>query len=197
VRPARGAPETGRAERLFLAVTIPSEVRDAIRDALPRSLPGRPVRPEHWHLTLRFLGDSDAARRASLSELLEQAAALGRLGQDFTVRFAGLGAFPTPERARVLWLGASEGASECEALAARVEEIVRAAGFPAERRAFSAHLTLSRLDPPRGVQALVARAVSVATPLAVRAVTLVRSELTPAGPRYTPVTRAQLSAAAG
>src|SRR3989304_4482709 len=58
-------------------------------------------------------------------------------------------------RARVLWRGAGGGERESAALAARVERIVGAAGFVAERRAPSAHLTLSRLDPPRPLGSLL------------------------------------------
>lgn len=180
--PAR--PRAAPAERLFLAVPIPGDVRDAIRLALPPKLPGRVVRPEHWHLTLRFLGDATAATRETLAGALARAAEGSALGDAFTLRFANLGAFPSAARARVLWLGASEGARECEALAERVEAVVRAAGFGPAVRAFGAHLTLSRLDPPRSVAPLVARPTEVAAPLEVRAVALYRSDLTPQGPRH-------------
>src|SRR3989304_2425355 len=83
-------------------------------------------------------------------ERLAPAAAQGALGATFVLRFGVLGAFPKGRaRARVLWLGAVEGEREFAALADRVERIVGAAGFVAERRAPSAHLTLSRLGPPR------------------------------------------------
>lgn len=174
-----------KPERLFLAVAIPSDVREAIRAVLPTNLPGRAVRPEQWHLTLRFLGATDAALRDALSESLSRASAHGELGRPFTLRFGGLGAFPTPQRARVLWLGAVEGAEEFASLAGHVERVVSAAGFAAERRAPSAHLTLARLDPPRPLGALLDQQVDVSVPLAVRAVTLFRSELLPQGPRHT------------
>lgn len=173
-----------KPERLFLAVSFPSDVREAIRAALPATLPGRVVRPEHWHLTLRFLGDTDGARRDALGELLARASAQGELGASFTMRFGRLGAFPAAARARVLWLGTVEGTREFAALVDRVERVVSAAGFAAGRRAPSAHLTLSRLDPPRPVGALLERRVDVPAPLAVRAVSLYRSELTREGPRH-------------
>jgi len=179
------SPPAEKLERLFLAVSIPPDVREAIRAALPAALPGRPVRPEHWHLTLRFLGDTDAARRDALGERLAHASAHGALGATFVLRFGVLGAFPKGRaRARVLWLGAVEGEREFAALADRVERIVGAAGFVAERRAPSAHLTLSRLDPPRPLGALLGRQVDVAAPLAVGAVALYTSELTREGPRH-------------
>lgn len=187
--PAQAVP----AERLFLAVPIPGGVRDAIRAVLPPKLPGRVVRPEHWHLTLRFLGDTDATMRDALGELLARASAREELGHCFAIRFGGLGAFPRAHRARVLWLGVVEGAQEFAALAARVERIVGVAGFAVARRAPSSHLTLSRLDPPRPLGALVEERVVVPVPLAVRAVSLFRSELTPRGPRHTRLLDAALA----
>ena len=188
--PARSP--SARGERLFLAVAIPAGVREAIRAALPPGLPGRLVRPERWHLTLRFLGNVDAHRRDALSDSLTAAAGRGELGSAFALRFAGLGAFPSARRARVLWLGTTDGAAECEAVAERVERVVRSAGFPPERRAFSAHLTLSRLDPPRSLASVLQRAVDVAAVLGVDAVSLYRSAPTPHGARYDLVMRAPL-----
>lgn len=175
--------------RLFLAVALPDPVRDALRSAIgttfPEGVPGRAVPPESWHLTLRFLGDTapDAASR------LTRSLAAADLGAPFDLAFASLGAFPRPERAAVIWVGVASGAPELVTLARRVEQCVRDAGFAAEHRPFSAHLTLSRLRPPANVAPLLARPTGAPIRMRVREVVLYRSHLGGGPARYEAVAR--------
>src|SRR3954467_775574 len=121
----RGGPEVamdgGRVGRLFVGIPFPAELREGLeaylRGAIGERLPGRPVPPANWHLTLRFLGDTHAFRyRPFLADLREMDA-----GPAFELSLAGLGAFPRAARATVLWIGVSDGAAELRALAAKVE----------------------------------------------------------------------------
>jgi len=180
----------GRRERLFLAVPLPEEVRDRIRQGIPRPLPGLRTRPEQWHLTLRFLGDTEPGRKTLLIGEMEGAA----LGGTFPLRFGGLGAFPRPERARVLWLGIDRGEAELSRLQERVERITRAAGFPHESRPYHPHLTLSRLRPPSPVADLIERAEGPSVPMEVREVVLYRSHLGEGPARHEALRRFPLSA---
>ena len=65
--------------RLFIAVTIPEEIKAKIQEAqgeLRRALPERAVRwtrREQFHLTMRFLGDVEAARVEALEDMMRQA----------------------------------------------------------------------------------------------------------------------------
>lgn len=180
----------GGTERLFLAVELPDDARGRLvahlRDALgARALPGRAVAPASWHLTLRFLGDTPPAQRADVVRAMAEAAP----GAAFTLGFGGLGAFPRPARATVLWLGVEEGAEPLGALAAVAEEAARRAGFAAEVRPFSAHLTLSRIRPARDVRPLLERVPPFRERIRVDAVVLFRSHLGPGGARYEAVER--------
>jgi 2'-5' RNA ligase len=102
----------------------------------------------------------------------------------FSVRWAGLGAFPRPQRATVLWLGADRGAEESARLADRVEEAVEAAGFAAEERPFKAHLTLSRIRPHQDVSALLEHVAPLEVSMPVDRVVLYESHLGRGGARY-------------
>ena len=170
--------------RLFLAAPLTEDARHAIaahlRGSLAHPLPGRPVRPENWHLTLRFLGDVD---EAGTDWVIREVDAAER-GPAFTVRWGSLGAFPRPRRATVLWLGLERGAEEAERLAAVVEEAVEAAGFAPEDRPFRSHMTLSRLRPDQDVTAVLDAVPPVGLAMAVERVVLYRSHLGPGGPRY-------------
>ena len=173
-----------RVGRLFLGVPLSDPLRDALgehlRRALPGGIPGRPVVAANWHLTLRFLGDTDAEQHRRLVEALEKAP----LGPRFSIAFGGLGAFPRASRAGVLWVGVDEGAAELKRVAALAEDAARQAGFPAEKKPFSPHLTISRLNPPRDVEPAVAAAPAFGGRMEVEGIVLFRSHLGSGPPRY-------------
>lgn len=183
--------DTEAGGRLFVGVSIPDSLRDGLRRHLEATvddrLPGRAVPPENWHLTLRFLGTTDADRHGRL------AAGLRRIAMPaFELSLAVLGAFPRPARANVLWIGVGGGASELRALAAAVEAVAVAAGFAPEPMAYSPHLTLSRLRPPADVRPLVERTPPLGGRMTVDEFVLFRSHLRSPAPRYEVVERYRL-----
>jgi RNA 2',3'-cyclic 3'-phosphodiesterase len=100
---------------------------------------------------------------------------------------SGLGAFPSPARPRVLWAGVAEGAEAAGVLAGRIDAALTPLGFDRERRPFSAHVTLGRVRTPRA-QPRLAGALAVGGPAGRQRVThvsLMRSDLSPRGARYT------------
>jgi len=103
------------------------------------------------HLTLKFLGEIETARVASLTAALQ---ALGRF-DPFEVEVKGFGFFPDARRPRVLWAGLEAPAALGE-LAARVEAALEELGFGRENRPFKPHLTLARFERPHAKPALTA-----------------------------------------
>jgi RNA 2',3'-cyclic 3'-phosphodiesterase len=170
--------------RLFLAIPLTDEARHAIvhhlKSHLAHPLPGRPVRPELWHLTLRFLGEVDEVGSDRVVREVDAA----DLGPAFEVRWSTLGAFPRPRRANVLWLGVDRGEAEASRLAAMVEEALEGAGFDPEDRPFRSHLTLSRIRPDQDVTATLDAVPALGMTMPVARVVLYRSHLGPGGPRY-------------
>ncbi|MCU1428698.1 MAG: 2-5 ligase [Actinomycetia bacterium] len=140
--------------RAFVAVVPPPAVLDAVDDAVTTisgSIPpgGRFTSRDQHHLTLQFLGnhaDVDAAGAA-----LEPLAV--RRGD---VRLGGAGAFPSPRHARVLWVGATEGAALLTQLAGAVGALLVPLGFEPESRPYHPHLTLARWKSPTDVRGAVA-----------------------------------------
>ena len=165
--------ESAKPERLFIGVPVTSDARDAIMRALPKSLPGKVVLPQNWHFTLRFLGPTTLTARQSIVDRLSAA----KPGRGFQVRLGELGAFPKPRRAPILWLGVTRGAEQLSELAAIAEDAARHAGFAAEARGFTPHLTLSRVDPPQDITALLARNHRYDVKMPVTALVLYRSPL--------------------
>jgi len=144
------------------------------------------VAPENLHLTLKFLGSVDETGLAALTSALTSAVT-GLAAFDAEVR--GLGAFPTPTRPRVVWAGIAAGAPALVDVAGRVEAALAALGFPPDERPFSPHVTLGRVRQPGRAPAL-AGALAAGAGRAfgrtrVGRVSLMRSDLSPRGARYT------------
>jgi len=175
-------------ERLFIGVPLTDDARRAIVRSLPKSLPGKPVPPENWHFTLRFLGSTSTEARDQIVERLESATC----GSPFTIRFSELGAFPNPKRARILWLGIDEGAERLIQLAAIAEGTARSVGFAAETKPFKPHLTLSRIDPPVTVAKLLGSKPRFGTRMTVDSLILYRSHLGGGPARYEEVVKIRL-----
>lgn len=180
--------EVARPERLFIGVPVTPDARVAITRALPKTLPGKPVAADKWHFTLRFLGSTAAEARDQIITQLSNS----RFGASFQIRFSELGAFPDPRRARILWLGVSQGGERLSDLAAISEAVARNAGFAAESRRFTSHLTLSRIDPPQNITALLAQKHRYDIGMFVRELVLYRSRLGGSPARYEEVAKFEL-----
>jgi RNA 2',3'-cyclic 3'-phosphodiesterase len=179
------------AERLFVAVALPDATRTSLARSLPERLPGRRVQPEKWHFTLQFLGDvAPVTRDQLITELRNEA-----LGDSFVARLAGLGGFPRPEQARVLWIGVDRGAPNLTELAAVVARACSRIRLQVDERPYSPHLTLSRLDPPHDLRPLIAVTEFPPLEIDVSEVLLIRSVLGQGPPRYVPLARFPLRAA--
>jgi 2'-5' RNA ligase len=144
------------------------------------------VRPEAWHVTLRFLGRIEASRVAPLARRASRELAELR---PFALRLGPAELFPTPRRPRVVALGLAPQAPLAE-LAQALERAVAAEGFAREERPFRAHLTLGRVRE-RSFPAVDGIAAA-AEEFEVEEVVLFRSELLPSGARYTPLERVPL-----
>ena len=165
--------ESAKPERLFIGVPVTSDASAAITRALPKNLPGKLVAPEKWHFTLRFLGPTVQEARDKIIAKLSAAS----LNPAFQIRFGELGAFPNARRARILWLGVTRGEERLSDLAAIAEDAARSAGFAAEGKPFTPHLTLSRIDPPQSIAGLLAQRHSYKTEMNVTTLILYRSQL--------------------
>lgn len=168
--------------RLFLAVDLSVDDRSALATVLEPllPLPGRAVPPENWHVTLRFLGGTEDVTADRLLHALDDAPS----GGPFDIRLSGLGAFPKPQRASVLWMGIVDDDDRLAALNERCESAARAVGFEPEERPFHAHLTLSRVRPPEDVWAWLEMEPEFPRPIRVDAITLFETTFGGAGARY-------------
>jgi 2'-5' RNA ligase len=107
--------------------------------------------PEQWHLTLAF---SAAVPDRSIDELGDRLGRVAGRQRHFDLSVAGGGAFPDPDRARVLYarLAASdEAATALDRLAAACRSAMSGSGARVDGQRFRPHLTLGRLGRPAAV----------------------------------------------
>ena len=176
--------------RLFVAVNFPADVRQALwQSAEPlrrRDFPVKWVGADQVHVTLKFLGEVPEERLGELSEGLSGAA---RAARPFVLPLGGFGAFPSAERARVVWCGCG-AVPPLELLHHDVEQATAALGFPVEGRPFRPHVTLGRVrDDARrkdlAGMANVLDALSFTSEVTVQTVDLMQSTLGRNGATYT------------
>jgi 2'-5' RNA ligase len=170
--------------RLFVAADIPEEIRktlatatEPLMDQLPRA---RWVPPQNWHVTIKFLGSTWPRLLGWVRGSISAVAAEQR---PFASALTGLGVFPSPRRARVLWAGLDDPDQRFRGIARDLDSVLERE-FRKEKREFTPHLTVARFDPPIHVpEDALATTIQRAT-FAVDRLTLYRSFLQRPAPRY-------------
>lgn len=127
--------------RLFVALDLPWELREALLRLGGAGIPGaRWVAAENLHLTLRFIGETTG----HVAEDIDLALSALR-GRGFSLTLAGLGTFSKAGRSTALWVGVERN-PQLDHLQGKIETALQRTGLPAEKRRFTPHVTLARLD---------------------------------------------------
>jgi len=181
--------------RAFLAVEVSEEARGQVTALLAdlrarRGPQVRWVKPDVMHLTLVFLGEVPEGFIRSANERLAEV--LPGV-PSFGCRLAGLGAFPSPQRARVVWVGVDVGRDVLVSVQRQASRALERIGFQPERRPFSPHLTLGRLREPGDVSPLLDTRFA-SEEFSIGRVVLFRSTLRPQGPEYSVLHEYRLAA---
>jgi 2'-5' RNA ligase len=172
--------------RTFIAVDVSSgaiaRLQNEIASAAgwsPRDV--KPVEAQNFHFTLIFLGeksDSDVSKiKYKMSEIAFE---------PFALTYAGVGAFPKPSSARVVWVGVDQdGGQKLSTLANDVIAKMEELGFSADKP-FSPHMTIFRAKGrPVQISDIAAKyqGRTFGSDLIDR-VHLKKSDLSPSGPAY-------------
>jgi RNA 2',3'-cyclic 3'-phosphodiesterase len=180
--------------RCFIAIELPEELKRELAK-LQSQLKAANQASVKWvdtrgiHLTLKFLGNVDVNRIPAIVKTIAQS----RQGiAPFHLEVAGTGVFPGPKQPRVAWVGLRGDVQILLRLQERIESALVPLGFASEARSFTPHITLGRVRPEgqaiekqKLAQALISTRFEAITPLDVKAVDLIKSQLTPTGAIYT------------
>ncbi len=148
----------GKSEkRLFLAIDIPEFIKNDIYkftsgllslDRRIRVLPALNI-----HITLKFLGSVNAGKIKKIEEASILAA--GKFNR-FKYKFNGkIGAFPSLEKAGVIFLGIGMGADNISEVYNELEGSLARIKVKREKRKFFPHLTVARTRITKDVSKLI------------------------------------------
>lgn len=178
--------------RAFIAIELDNQIKQKLNQAIldlssKISYRLRWVKPDLIHLTLNFLGNIPLSKIGAVSDLMYKT--VFDL-QVFNVEFKGMGCFPSLNRPRVIWIG-MEQSSELYTMQKSLTDALRQNGFEIETRPFSPHLTLARVPETtlQHVLQQIGGAVELYKTLEIGSMEvaqlkLIKSDLTPVGPRY-------------
>ena len=181
--------ESNSTLRSFIAIELPDSVRAALsefqQEIQKAGADVRWVKPQGIHLTLKFLGE---IAEKDVDRVINAVEGAGRNYSSFHLQIRGAGVFPNKKAPRVLW-AAVEGNGILEGLQHEIEDALARLGFAKEDRKFSPHLTLGRFRSLSGREPLLER-IELSKDrefgfMNVDMVSLMKSELGPAGAKYT------------
>ncbi|NWL89903.1 RNA 2',3'-cyclic phosphodiesterase [Paenibacillus sp. 79R4] len=133
------------AWRLFIAVPLPSSVKQMIADWCKEQRDQlffqKWVHKEDYHITVQFLGDTSPERLDELRSAAIRAVANIR---PIHMEALGCGTFGRADQPRVLWAGVHGELELLEQLQNNVIEENRKLGYIPEDRPYRPHITLAR-----------------------------------------------------
>ena len=130
---------TAPNKRLFLALWPDPEVRGQLAQVSGLIKAGRPVNLANIHMTLVFLGATEAERQNCYERALAQIIAPG-----FELYLNRLGYW---RRSGIVWLAPQTPPAELISLVEQLKSALLSCGFRPEKRPFKAHITLARKYP--------------------------------------------------
>jgi len=180
--------------RAFIAIDLSPEIHEKLEKVSRKlknrfsSLPARWVPTRNIHLTIKFLGDVSTSNLELIKGVLQVES---RKYTPFEISIGDLGAYPTIQRPRVIWIG-TKVPQELIDFHHGIENETARLSYTREKRKYSPHLTLARV--PRNatsnqvaqISALLGESkVGFLGATRINKVHLYRSDLKPGGAEYT------------
>ncbi len=134
--------------RLFIALQLPDAVRlrlDRVVDQLRPIISARWIRSDHWHITLKFLGETPDPQLPPLIEALQTIT----VPPSIQLKPTGILFFPPRGPARIVAAAMDDMGRRCAALQAQIDSACQQIGFPLDARPWAPHVTLAR--PKSGI----------------------------------------------
>lgn len=185
--------------RTFIAIEATDEVvgtaLSVISSLRPHTEYVNWVAAENLHWTLQFLGD---VQDELLYEICRKVSKIAADYTCFPLVADQLGAFPSMQKPRVVWLGAGEGSDLLCEMQSEIEDAMSDLGFRPDGKQFIPHLTLGRVGRQRHagedfIDQLAKVEEIKPSGMMAEEVIIFGSELGPEGPTYHVLGRAPLS----
>jgi 2'-5' RNA ligase len=137
--------EQTQLPRLFIAIPISDHLREHIQHEAKALREKHSFQkwtdPADYHITLKFLGETSAAKADEIKKAMERIASCTEM---FTLSETGWGTFGSPSAPSILWAGIGGDLGPLHKLQLKVDEQLNALGFEKETRSYHPHLTIAR-----------------------------------------------------
>ncbi len=167
--------------RTFIAVELPERfIPELEKIETILKTPGiKLVEPKLVHITMKFLGDVHEDKIEPIASALSQIDC-----RSFKADIKGVGVFPKMSYIKVVWLGAH---GDFDTLHREIERVLSPFKFEKEHN-FTPHATLARVKDLREKAELIEKIKKIQDidlgTINVDSISLKKSTLTPAGPKY-------------
>lgn len=176
--------------RVFIAALIPEEIKREIKNYVDEIMPKwqgvKWEKREKFHITLKFLGEVGESRIAEIEDVTKERI---ETYSPFDLEISRFGGFPNLKKPRVLFIGTSQNESFMK-LQEEIEENLARLGFEPEERRFIPHITIGRIKGRADLRGSLPTPEK--TPFSVSEIAIMKSELTPKGSIYTPLSTFRL-----
>jgi 2'-5' RNA ligase len=176
--------------RTFLCIPVDLKIRDhiaSIAQELRPQVDARAswVRPENYHVTVRFLGEIDPLLTLDLKATCQTATSQI---PSFEIALDRVGEFPSLDNPRVLWVG-GKAPDPFLNLLSLLDSGLSQLGFPRGHAESIAHITLARIKGRvhTSLSQVIEQISQPAWTLHVDRLVLMESRLTPHGAIYSPL----------
>lgn len=130
--------------RVFIAIEFNNQVKDYLKQVQEviklGCIKGNFTRYENFHLTLKYIGETDNLGVEKLCNLIDSVAAKVK---PFDIKLGDIGVFKSRNR-NIVWQGIVSGKKELINLYQEIENIIEEYEFERENRKFKSHITLAR-----------------------------------------------------
>ena len=186
--------------RAFIAVEIDDQAKqkilELISDLKKSNADAKWITENQMHLTLKFLGNIDGVKVQEISNAISD---ISNNFSSFTINLSKIGAFPSMNHPRVIWLGVDKGAESLIKLDTEAGNSMERIGIAKEGRAFKPHLTLARIKSSKNILDLIKLIkkkemdFDSGNDIKINKLVLFKSTLNPKGAIYTPLATYLLS----
>lgn len=177
--------------RLFIGLPVDLKIIEKLNPVLVKLSSCKDtvktVSPAHMHITMKFLGSTDSETESKILQILPDTL---KKHAPLSYDAVGLGAFPSIQKASVLWCGIKSDTSALLSLHGDIEKAMESLGFIRETRAFSPHITVARIRkgsnlPPPIIHYFQNESMTRFGSSLFNKIILFKSDLTSEGPHYT------------
>ncbi|MFP4045985.1 MAG: RNA 2',3'-cyclic phosphodiesterase [Candidatus Aenigmatarchaeota archaeon] len=142
------------------------------------------VEDENLHYTIKFLGDIREKDLEKIDKIEQEITDI----DPFEIEIKDMGAFPTRDYIKVIWLGVGKGYDRFKKLMTRINDKLESLGFREEKNDLVPHMTIGRVKSGKNKEEIKHKIGNLEDKtigrMRVERITLFQSNLTPGGPIY-------------